>query len=140
MANDILILPDGRQLTALAAVSLTRSVNDSEELSLGSACAAMLEFTAYGEAPEAMQGMELTYLRDGQAQGLFTCEKPRQAGPNTYKVTAYDRMTRFDRDVSELLSTVPMPCSLGQLLEKLCLRCGVSLGEEPLPGADHLVR
>ena len=133
---DKLTLPNG-QLTALASVNLTRSVNDSEDLSLGSACAAMLEFTAYGDTPEVAQGMELSYSHKGEDLGLFTCEKPRQTGKNTYKVTAYDRMVRFDRDVSAVLEATP--CTLGQLLTRLCAYCGVPLGEEPLPGETYLV-
>lgn len=130
-----LILPDGTALEALGDVTLERSVNDSEDLSLGSACAAMLRCTLYGQVP-VTQGTELRLVLDGTDLGLFRCEKPRRTGTNRSELTAYDRMVAFDKPVQSLLESLSWPVTLQSLLESLCADCGVPLAGQPLPGGD----
>ena len=129
MGKYALRLPDGRELTALGSLSITWMVNDSQDLSLGSACAAMLEATLFAEADIA-PGTELTCLEDGKALGIFRCEQPRRTGSKGLSITAYDRMVLFDREVSSLLGDAT---TAQQLLQELCAFCGVELGGDPLP-------
>ena len=138
---DLLILPDGTALSAIADVTLQRSVNASEDIAPGSACAAMLECTLYGADSQGItQGMELIYRRDDRDLGLFLCEKPLRTGPNTFTITAYDRMIRFDRDVSGWLEGLPWPVTIQSLLEQLCSHCAVTLAADTvLPGGDLAV-
>lgn len=135
---DILILPDGSQVTAISSVRLTRRVNAEEDICPGSACAALLEVSVFtGSSPEITQGMELTYRHNGTDMGIFLCEKPRRTGANTCAVTAYDRMIRFDREVSGLLEDLSPPVTAQKLLEQLCAYCGVTpVSGTRLPGGD----
>ena len=134
-----LILPDGRVLAALGNVTLERAVNDGEDLALGSACAAMLQCTLYGQTAPG-QGTELRLTLDGADLGLFRCEKPRRTGENRFSLTAYDRMVAFDVPLQDFLAETAFPITLGQLLERLCAHCGVPLGTGELPGSDLTVR
>ena len=64
--------------------------------------------------------------------GVFLAEKPQKKSANVIRVTAYDRMTLLDKDLSPWLrdqqGSFPMP--LGALVEAVCAQCGVEL----LPG------
>lgn len=128
MANYELRLPDGTVLTALKSLCLTWQVNDGEDLSLGSACAAMLEAELYGDAPIGAD-TALQCLEDGRLLGVFHCQKPKRCG-NLLRLTAYDAMIRFDRDVTGFLAEQAFPVEAGTLLENLCAFCGVPLHPE----------
>lgn len=129
MAKYELRLSGGASVTAIGSLRLTRLCNDSQDLSLGSACAAMLELTLYG-AVAIEAGTELTCLEEGEQLGIFYCETPRRTGRNTLSVTAYDRMVCFDRDISGWLARQSFPTDAQSLLEALCAHCGVPLSEE----------
>jgi len=132
MGKYLLRLTDGREITAIGSLSITWQVNDSQDISLGSACAAMLEATLFEES-EITPGTELTCLEDGKALGIFRCEQPRRTGSKRLSITAYDRMVLFDREVSAWLETRPFPTTARQLLSDLCAHCGVEFGGEALP-------
>lgn len=135
-------LPDGAALdsSAIRSVQLTGQVNDQTDLCPGAACAACAEIELW--APEnsrsITQGAEFTLARvdaESGAQtpvGVFLAEKPQKKSANVIRVTAYDRMTLLDKDLSPWLrdqqGSFPMP--LGALVEAVCAQCGVEL----LPG------
>ena len=131
-----LIFPDGSALTAIRSLTLSQSVNDGSQLSLGSACAASLEASVVDPEGRVTQGTRLTLVSDDSPLGVFLCEKPRRTGADTVTFTAYDPMILLDRDISRWLSQALPDSTLG-LVEKLCAHCGVELTENPdLPGAD----
>ena len=132
MGKYVLRLPGGGELTAIGSLAITWQVNDSQDISPGSACAAMLEATLFEQAQIA-PGTELTCLEDGKALGIFRCEQPRRIGAKKQTLTAYDRMVLFDREVSSLLESHSFPATAQQLLEALCAHCGVEFGGEALP-------
>lgn len=132
MGKYVLRLPDGRELTAIGALSITWQVNDSQDISLGSACAAMLEATLF-EQGKIAPGTELTCLEDGHVLGIFRCEASRRIGLKRVSLTAYDRMVLFDREIASWLEDRPFPTTAQQLLEDLCAHCGVELGGDALP-------
>ena len=91
MLKTLLVLPNGRQITsgktgepAVVSAVLTQCVNDGEELSLGSACANMLEadlFLPSGTQLELTAGDEITLYKTDERgistlEGRFTVEKP----------------------------------------------------------------
>ena len=112
-------LADGSVLTsgagttnAIRSVALTEQVENGTDVCPGAACAACAEIELW--VPEnrlaVNQGDELTLIRldtdtgtETQA-GIFLAEKPTKTSANVYKITAYDRMTLFDRDMTDWLT------------------------------------
>ena len=131
MAKYVIKLPDGQQITSLGSFTLKRMLNDGQDISLGSACAAMTEFLLYDAAIEA--GTEFSCYAGDELLGIFRCEAPRRTGLHTVSVTAYDRMTRFDRDISSWLEGLSYPTTAQTLLEALCAHCDVELEDTTLP-------
>ena len=129
MAKYQLRFPDGTSITAIGDLQVTWLVNDRHDLSLGSACAAMLEATLYG--PVVLEAdTELECLEDGRLLGRFLCQQPQRTGKNTMKLTAYDAMIRFDRDITAWLEQQAFPTTAQTLLESLCGLCGVALSPD----------
>ena len=138
MAKYELRLPGGESITAIGDLQITWMTNDSHDLALGSACAAMLEATLYGTA-SMEAGTELECFEDGRLLGRFTCQQPRRTGKNTRLLTAYDAMTRFDRDITGWLEGQTFPLTAQALLQNLCGLCGVTLSPDTqLP--EHTVQ
>lgn len=149
MLKHKILLADGSVLSsgagtidAIRSVTLTEQVNDGEDLCPGAACAACAEIELW--APENQlhiaQGTELTLLRvdtdtgTETPAGIFLAEKPTKASANVYKITAYDRMTLFDRDMTDWLSEqqAALPMTLTAFVERLCAACGVEPESETL--------
>lgn len=148
-------LPDGTALdsSVIRSVQLTEQVNDETDLCPGAACAACAEIELW--APEngltIAQGTEITLARidaESGAQtpvGVFLAEKPVKASANVIRVTAYDRMTLLDKDLSSWLREHQgdFPMSLAAFVEAVCGQCGVVLSDgtlDRLPNADYQVR
>ena len=149
MLKNVLILPDGTRLcsgasgAAITSLQLTQCVNSREELTLGSACAAMLEAKLI--LPQELQlqgGEELTLYKEDEAGqlalvGIFVTQKPERTGLYSYKLTAFDRMVYTDRDMTQWLANLTQwPYTLQQLARMVCQACGVELVGEELPNAD----
>ena len=129
MAKYELRFPGGGAITAIGSLEITWLTNDSQDLSLGSACAAMLEATLYD--PVVLEaGTELECWEDGILLGRFLCQQPRRTGRDTQKLTAYDAMIRFDRDITGWLPKQSFPTTSQALLESLCELCGVPLSPD----------
>lgn len=129
MAKYELRFLDGGAITAIGELALTWLTNDSHDISLGSACAAMLEAKLYD--PVVIEaGTELECLEDGVLLGRFICQQPRRTGKNTQTLTAYDAMIRFDRDITGWMEKQSFPTTTQTLLEKLCGLCGVPLSPD----------
>lgn len=123
MAKYELRLEGGAVLTAIKSLELTWQVNDSRDVSLGSACAAMARVSLFGDAPlEA--GDKLACCEDGHLLGIFYCDQPSRSG-NILSLTAYDAMICFDRDITSWLEGQTFPMTAQALLEALCDHCGV---------------
>lgn len=154
MLKTVLILPDGTQLTSgtedavnILSASLVQSVNEGQELTLGAACASRLEVKLRAPegaiSPEAGQEVQL-YKQDAGGErhllGLYTLEKPVRVSANTLQLTAYDRMTRLDRELASWLCGLDgWPYSLYALAVMVCDACGLELANETLPNGDHPV-
>lgn len=160
MLKHELQLPDGSVLTsgpgagnAIRSVTLTEQVSDAEELEPGAACAACAEIEIWApddQAPVA-QGDELTLFRvDTDAgtrtqAGIFLAEKPTRVSANVYRVTAYDRMTLFDKDMTPWLEQKQgdFPIPLADFAAALCQVCGVTPADgtlEAMPNGDYPIR
>ena len=151
MLKNLIVLPDGTELfsgttgvNALQSVTLTQQVNTGAELTLGSACANMLEATLLTKEGglNITPGMELTLYKvseDGKQSkmGLFTAEKPTRPSANLYKLTAYDRISWLDRDLTGWLESLNgWPYSLLEFAYMVCAACNLTLVNEALPNGD----
>lgn len=154
MRKHKILLPGGVVLTsgpgtadAIRSVKLTEQVNDQTDLCPGAACAACAELELW--APEnrlqIAQGDELTLLcldtgtGAEETLGVFRAEKPVKASANVYKITAYDRMTLLDRDLSPWLRAQQgaFPMTLTALIGAVCAQCGVALADGALAGLPN---
>lgn len=148
MLRNLIVLPDGTELfsgtsgeNALQSVTLTQQVNAGAELTLGSVCANMLEATLITPAGglTIQPGMELTLYKvsdDGTRTqvGLFIAEKPTRPGANSYKITAYDRVSRLDRDLSDWLESLNgWPYGVLEFANMVCAACNLTLVNQTLP-------
>lgn len=132
-------LPDGTALdsSVIRSVQLTEQVNDETDLCPGAACAdcAEIELWAPRNGLTIAQGTEITLVRidvESGAQtpvGVFLAEKPVKASANVIKVTAYDRMTLLDKDLSPWLRDhqSDFPLTIKALVQAVCVQCGVQL-------------
>lgn len=153
MRKTILILPDGKEISsgagtreAIVSCQITQCVNAGSELTLGSVCAAMAELQLI--TPDGSlalcAGDELTicHEEDGVRRqvGIFLAEKPERPTANTLRITAYDRVTRLDQDLTGWLNALSgWPYTLRRLAELVCQACGVELTDAPLPNGSFLV-
>ena len=67
--------------------------------------------------------------------GVFYAEKPTRTKRNSYKVTAYDTMSKLDADFSSWLraNQAQFPKTIWQLVQLACQRAGVALASSSLP-------
>lgn len=155
MLKTIIVLPDGTELSsgtgtenAIKSITITESVNDSQELTIGSACVNVVSATIItpGGGLSITAGDELTVYREddsGQRHkfGLFTTEKPTQPTANTMGITAFDRMTRLDRDLSKWLAGLTgWPYTVNDFARMVCDQCGLVLVNDTLPDGAYKIQ
>lgn len=155
MLKTLLILPDGREISSgtdaeasIVSSVLTQCVNDGQELSLGSACASMLEVslcTPNGGLSLTAGDELIVYKVDGEGTryltGCFTTEKPTRPTANTMTITAYDRITWLDKDLSDWLAGLEgWPYTLLDFAGMVCKACGLTLVNDSLPNGGYLVQ
>lgn len=148
MLKNLILLPDGTEIfsgipgeNAIARVKLTQKINDGSELKLGSVCAGVLEAELLTPAGglHIPLGTELTLCKaDNQGHreqvGLFTVEKALRPSPNRYVLTAYDRLRKLDKDLTEWLENLAgWPFTVEEFADKICAACDLSLIPVELP-------
>ncbi len=153
MIRHLILLPGGEEIfsgtageAAISSVKLTRQVNTQQELTPGAVCAAQAEITLFAPAGLPLQaGEELTLYQvsDGGERtpvGIFLAQKPEQTGGGACRVTAYDRVSLLDRDLTEWLAELTgWPYSVQTLAEMTCQACGLTLEPGELPNGNYLV-
>lgn len=143
MDKTILVLADGTELCGGgpgdAVVSLTHrsAVNSGQELTIGSACSDSIEAELWCEPGGSLritEGDAITCYRqatngDRTKIGVFRAEKPTRTKRSTYKITAYDGMSRLDVDFSAWLYAhqSSFPLSLTAVVNQALALAGVSL-------------
>ena len=144
-----LTLPDGTALDAgtICSVQLTRQVSDQDDLAPGAACAAcaVIELWAPENGLTITPGTQLiltcidTDTGTGTRAGIFLAETPEKVSANVIRVTAYDRMTLLDRDLSPWLRQQQdaFPMTLTALVRQVCGQCGVPLADGTLDGLPN---
>lgn len=144
MRKSLFVLPDGTEIfsgynqnPSITSVTHTQMVNDATDLDYGAACASMIEVALLDTsgAFSVSAGDELAYYsvsEDGTRTlvGRFLAEIPAKPSANTCKFTAYDRMIRFDKDLSTwMASLTEWPYTMTTFLSMVCEQCGVELAD-----------
>ena len=156
MLQTIVVLPDGTEVSsgvntgnAVQSCTYTECVNSGTELTLGSVCSAMVEikFITPGGDLHITAGDELTvYKYDGTTRhklGIFIAEKPTRPTANTLKLTAYDRVSKLDQDMTAYIASLKAwPRPLHGFVQGICSACGVNfitpLSE--MPNGSYLIQ
>ena len=149
MYYSVLRLPNGTELkggeagSTLKALTLHTAVNAGQEFTIGSAFSDYIEAEIWADPGGSLQitaGDALTYYRQNDAGnrtkvGVFYAEKPTRTKRNSYKVTAYDTMSKLDADFSGWLhaNQAQFPKTIWQLVQLACQRAGVTLASSSLP-------
>lgn len=149
MYYSVLRLPNGTELkggeagSTLKALTLHTAVNAGQEFTIGSAFSDYIEAEIWADPGGSLQitaGDALTLYRQDDAGnrtkvGVFYAEKPTHTKRNSYKVTAYDTMSKLDADFSGWLraNQAQFPKTIWQLVQLACQRAGVALASSGLP-------
>ena len=149
MYYPVLLLPNGTELkggeagSTIKALTLHTAVNAGQEFTIGSAFSDYIEAEIWADPGGSLQitaGDALTYYRKDDAGnrtkvGVFYAEKPTRTKRNSYKVTAYDTMSKLDADFSGWLhaNQAQFPKTIWQLVQLACQRAGVTLASSSLP-------
>ena len=149
MLQPILTLPSGTELkggspgSAVKSLTLHTAVNAGQEFTIGSAFSDYIEAEIWADPGGSLQitaGDALAYYRQDDAGsrtkvGVFYAEKPTRTKRNSYKVTAYDTMSKLDADFSGWLHSnqAQFPKTIWQLVQLACQRAGVTLASSSLP-------
>ena len=149
MYQPILTLSSGTELkggspgSAVKSLTLHTAVNAGQEFTIGSAFSDYIEAEIWADPGGSLQitaGDALTYYRQDDAGnrtkvGVFYAEKPTRTKRNSYKITAYDNMSKLDADFSGWLhaNQAQFPKTIWHLVQLACQRAGVTLASSSLP-------
>lgn len=153
--RNLIVLPDGTELyhgmdatDNIRSVSFKHCTNSEKELMMGGTFASIMEATLqtpYGDL-NIETGAEVAAYKveeDGTRHlvGLYTLEKPTRPTANTYKITAYDRVSWLDKDLAEWLNSLTVwPVPLLEFAQMVCSECGLNLTNDSIPNGDFPVQ
>lgn len=157
MYTNILVLDDGTEIQAGAAGSAitslvyTSTVSSTTDLCPGAACAGKIEFTVWVDPGASLvftSGTRVQYYQQDDTGartlvGTFWAVKPTKQTRNTYKVYAYDAVSKLDGIQSTWLRSIQdsFPMSLWDFSQSVAQQCGVSLESTELPrSGDYQVQ
>lgn len=141
MIQDLLILPDGREIfsgareaVSIKSLTYTRQVSAAGELDFCCAAAAQIRAVLVdttGSFTLAPDTPVVHYRVDGMGQrllmGTFYTQKPSRPSPYTLEFTAYDAMVRTEQDMSQWLLYQSWPMTVQNMLDRLCQACELPL-------------
>lgn len=158
MYKNILVLDDGTEISAgkvghnaIRALTCTETVSSTTDLCPGAACASKLEITIWVEPGSALvitSGTRLAHYREDTSGtrtlcGTYWAVKPTRQTRNTYKIYAYDAVSRLDGIQSAWLRSIQgqFPMSLWAFAQAVAARCGVEIANAALPrSGDYQVQ
>lgn len=157
--KSVLVLGDGTEIaagdandSAVFSLTYTATVSSTTDLCPGAACANKIEFEIWvqpGESLTITSGTQISYYRqdlstnDRTLVGTFWAVKPTRASRNTYKVYAYDAVSKLDGIQSAWLRFIQgqFPMSLWAFAQAVAARCGVEIANAALPrSGDYQVQ
>lgn len=129
MSEDAVDFTIGDDQIVTDSLTITESLCSDEDLSFGACEAAQFEITVTG-LTQNIAGREFIAIGSfgsyNMILGLFRVEStPKQEDKNTRKIIAYDRMQRFDVDVSGWYNALDFPMTLKSFRKSLCAFVGV---------------
>lgn len=149
MYKSILVLSDGAEIgsgvagqNAIRSLTYTAAVSSTTDLSPGAACANKIEVVLWVEPGDALRitsGTKLTYYREEAGRrtkvGTFWAVKPTKASRNTYKIFAYDAVSKLDGIQSTWLRSIQgqFPMTLWSFAQKVAAQCGLTIANTSLP-------
>ena len=155
MLRNIIELSDGTQISsgsgaqyAIKNCTVTECVNSGKELTIGSTCCACLEATIMTKDETlGLTAGQLVNLCKADDEGnktkvgIFRLETPTKKSDNVYKVTAYDRITDLDKDLSVWLKGLTgWPYTLIAFAKMVCEDgCGLKLATTSIPNENFPV-
>lgn len=158
MYKNILVLDDGTEISAgkvgrnaIRSLTCTEAVSSTTDLCPGAACACKLEISLWVEPGSDLvitSGTRLTHYRedasgDRTLAGTYWAVKPTRQTKNTYKIYAYDAVSRLDGIQSTWLRSIQgqFPMSLWAFAQLVAQRCGVTITNSALPrNVDYQVQ
>ena len=149
MVKNILVLDDGTEIAAgtvgqnaIRSLTCTETVSKTTDLCPGAACSNKLEITIWVEPGTDLpitSGTRLTHYRETSGHrtlaGTYWAVKPTSQTRNTYKVYAYDAVSRLDSVQSTWLRSIQdqFPMTLWKFAGLVAQRCGVTIANSSLP-------
>ena len=149
MVKNILVLDDGTEIAAgtvgqnaILSLTCTETVSKTTDLCPGAACSNKLEITIWVEPGTDLpitSGTRLTHYRETSGHrtlaGTYWAVKPTSQTRNTYKVYAYDAVSRLDGVQSTWLRSIQdqFPMTLWKFAGLVAQRCGVTIVNSSLP-------
>ena len=122
---------------AYETLAISESLCDSEDIEFGSCNSAEFEITVADvlmdlTGKEFMATVEIAGYE--MALGIYTVDSfIRQADRRLKKITAYDRMQKFNTDVAEWYTGLTFPMTLKQFRDSLCAHVGITQIDMTLP-------
>ena len=151
MYTNILVLDNGTEIQAnqtgstITNLVYTATVSSTTDLCPGAACAGKIEFTVWVDPGASLvftSGTRVQYYQQDDAGsrtlvGTFWAVKPTKQNRNTYKVYAYDAVSKLDGIQSTWLRSIQgdFPMSLWSFAQAVAQQCGVTLDNSSLPRA-----
>lgn len=154
MYKTLIVLKDGTEISSGAIArnyirnsSIKEAVNSGSELSLGSTCSTevVVSLVSMDDSISITAGDDIVVYKVDDKNvrtriGLFTAEKPTKITAHSYRVTAYDRISWLDKDVTPWLSTLTgWPYDLKTFAKMVCAECGLTFITEEFPNSDFSV-
>ena len=158
MYKNILVLDDGTEISAgkvgrnaIRSLTCTEAVSSTTDLCPGAACACKLEITLWVEPGSNLlitSGTRLAHYREDESGtrtlcGTYWAVKPTRQTRNTYKIYAYDAVSRLDGIQSAWLRSIQnqFPMTLWAFAQLVAQRCGVEITNDVLPrSGDYQVQ
>lgn len=157
--KSVLVLGDGTEIaagdandSAVFSLTYTATVSSTTDLYPGAACANKIEFEIWvqpGESLTITSGTQISYYRqdlstnDRTLVGTFWAVKPTRASRNTYKVYAYDAVSKLDGIQSPWLRSIQdnFPMTLWSFAQLVAQRCSLTISNTVLPrNGDYQVQ
>ena len=151
MIRNLIVLPGGEEIfsgapgVAIMECILTRTVNRGQELTVGSVCSAMLELELiHPQEVTLAAGQEIILFHvpeNGSRRqvGIFRLEKPVYTGRERCCVTAYDRVSCLDKDLTGWMNSRTEDCTLLEFARQVATACGLTLSNEEIPNGSLTV-
>ena len=157
MIKNILVMDDGTEIAAgtvgqnaILSLTCTETVSKTTDLCPGAACSNKLEITIWVEPGTDLpitSGTRLTHYREASGHrtlaGTYWAVKPTSQTRNTYKIYAYDAVSRLDGVQSTWLRSIQdqFPMTLWAFAGLVAQRCGVTIANTSLPrNGSYLVQ